>query len=43
MDLAGGIGLFLAALLVVTVTMLGIAVVGFVIDRIARRQEEGSR
>jgi hypothetical protein len=43
MDLAGGIGLFLAALLAVTVTMLGIAVVGFVIDRIAKRQEEGSR
>ena len=43
MDLAGGIGLFFAVMLAVTVTMVGIAVLGFVIDRVAKRQEEGSR
>ena len=43
MDLSGGIGLFLVVTLAVTVGTLGVAILGLIINRIARGQEEGGR
>jgi len=43
MDLTGGIGLFLVVTLAVTVGTIGIAIVGLIINRIARRQDERGR